>query len=41
MKLSSLVVRRQQHTGVLSDGMWSAHDRRAALGYGPTNERKA
>lgn len=27
-KFTSLVRRRSQHIGVLSDGRWSAHDRR-------------
>jgi hypothetical protein len=30
MRHSNLIRRRQQHIGVLSDDMWSAHDRRGA-----------
>lgn len=30
MKRTNFIRRRQQHVGVLSDGMWVAHDRREA-----------
>ena len=30
MKSTKFIHRRPQHVGVLSDGMWTAHDRRVA-----------